>query len=410
MDFKTLGVVEEIRKALTEKEYSTPTPIQEQAIPIILDKSDLQAIAQTGTGKTAAFAIPIIQNLFIDKKTNKSNNIKCLILTPTRELAIQIFENIRFYGKYTKLKSVVIFGGVKQTRQVDALKKNVDILIATPGRLLDLIDQGFINLDKINTFVLDEADRMLDMGFLNDVKKIIKMLPQSKQSLLFSATMPSNITDLAKSILINPKYIAVTPKQTTAETLEQKIFYTNKSTKINLLEDILRNKEIDQALIFVRTKHGSDKIVRQLIKKNISAAAIHGNKSQNYRQKVLNDFKNNNLRVLIATDIAARGIDINELYYIINYEIPNIPETYVHRIGRAGRAGKRGLAISICEPEELAYVRSIEKLIGFKIEEDKNHNYPQTDKPMTKEEKKQYEKEKLERKKEFFANRRQKRR
>ena len=331
--------------------------------------------------------------------------MRSLIVTPTRELAIQIDENIKSYSRYTCIKHCVIFGGVKQNKQVEKLKKGVHILTATPGRLLDLIGQGFISLSDIKIFVLDEADRMLDMGFINDIRKIIELLPPKRQSIFLSATMPDNIISLSRKILNNPLKVEVSPVSSTAETISQYIYYTNKSDKKELLLHILKNKEMDQVLLFTRTKHGADKICRFLKKKKISAAAIHGNKAQNQRQKALKAFKDGDLRVLVATDIAARGIDINHLEYVINYEVPNVAETYVHRIGRSGRAGKDGRAITLCEPEENAYIRDIEKLIKLKIEVIKDNPFPQTDKPMTQAEKKEWHKEKIRRKQEFFAQR-----
>ncbi len=406
MQFNEMQLDAAILKALKDKKYVTATPIQEKAIPLVLNSNDVLGVAQTGTGKTAAFAIPIIQSLL--KKQNKQRAIKALIVTPTRELAIQIDENIQAYSKYTQLKHTVIFGGVKQGAQVQKLKKGVDILTATPGRLLDLINQGFIHLSDIEIFVLDEADRMLDMGFIHDIRKLLKLLPEKRQSLFFSATMPANIVKLSKTILKNPKRVEVTPVSSTAETIQQYLYYTNKKLKNDLLLHILENEKIEQVLLFSRTKHGADKINRMLAKKKIASAAIHGNKSQAQRQRALNDFKDKKIRILVATDIAARGIDINKLQYVINYDIPNISETYVHRIGRSGRAGKDGIAISICEPEENAYVRLIEKLIGKKINIVKDHPFPQTDKPMTEAEKREFNKEKQRRKQEFFANRKKK--
>ena len=310
------------------------------------------------------------------------NKIQALIITPTRELAIQINENITDYAKYSNIKNAVIFGGVKQGPQLHAIKNGIDILIATPGRLLDLINQGFISLINIRYFVLDEADRMLDMGFIHDINRIIAKLPYERQSLFFSATMPSNIVSLANQILKNPKKVATHQISTAANTIRQFIYYTNKNLKKDLLLHILKNKEISNILIFSRTKHGSDRIVRNLKKKNINASAIHGNKSQKQRQKALKDFKNNNIKVLVATDIAARGIDIDDLKFVLNYDIPNEPETYVHRIGRCGRLGKKGFSISICEPEENVYIKNIENLIKQKIEVIRDNPYQQTDKPM----------------------------
>lgn len=407
MTFTDLELDSSILKALRDKGYTKPTPIQQQAIPIVLQKKDLLGVAQTGTGKTAAFAIPIIQ--LLSGSPEKKRGIKALIVTPTRELAIQIEENIKLYSKYVKLRHVVIFGGVKQHQQVNRIQQGVDILVATPGRLLDLMDQGIISLNDIEIFVLDEADRMLDMGFINDIKKILKVLPKKRQSLFFSATMPKNILDLSKQILYKPVKVEVTPAATTAQTVKQVIYYTNRSTKKDLLLDLLKDPEMDQVLIFVRTKHGADRLARDLSRKKIKAASIHGDKAQNQRQRSLKDFKSGQLRVLVATDIAARGIDIDKLNYVFNFDIPNEPETYVHRIGRVGRAGETGTAISICEPEENAYVKDIEKLIKKGIHTVKNHPFPQTDKPMTKAEKKEWEKEKQRRKQEFFKNRNKKR-
>lgn len=407
MRFEDLDLIDPILKALEEKKYVSPTPIQEQSIPLVLAKHDLLATAQTGTGKTAAFSIPIIQNLVdvVKNETNRKRVIKTLIVTPTRELAIQIEENITAYSKYTGIRNTVIFGGVKQGKQVDALNRGIDILVATPGRLLDLIGQKYISLKYVSTFVLDEADRMLDMGFINDIRKLLKLLPKQRQSLFFSATMPDNIVNLSKNILVNPKKVSVAAVSSTAETIQQYLYYTNKGDKNNLLLHILKNAKIKQTLVFSRTKHGADKIVRLLQKMDIKAAAIHGNKSQNQRQKALKNFKSNEVRVLVATDIAARGIDISKLEYVINFDIPNIPETYVHRIGRAGRAGENGISISICEPEENAYVKDIQKLINKKLDVIKDTPYPQTENPMTNAEKKIFEKEKKQKRQEYFSSR-----
>jgi len=409
MQFKDLKIIEPILKALKEENYTEPTPIQEKAIPLILRGNDVLGSAQTGTGKTAAFAIPILQHLFLDsKKNNSPRKIKSLIITPTRELAIQIGISFSVYGKFTGVKNTAVFGGVKQGAQTDALRNGVDILVATPGRLLDLMNQGFISLNTIEYFVLDEADRMLDMGFINDIKKIIATLPAKRQSLFFSATMPDNIVKLSRKILTNPQKIDVSPISSTAETIRQYLYYTNRITKKDLLLHILQDKEIDQALLFSRTKHGADKIARNLKKNRINSAAIHGDKAQNNRQKVLAQFKAGQIRVLVATDIAARGIDIDKLKYVINYDIPNVAETYVHRIGRSGRAGEEGNAISLCEPEENAFIRDIEKLINLKIRVIRENPFPQTEKPMTQNEKKEWEKEKLQRKRDYFAARKEK--
>ena len=406
MKFEELHLINPILKAVKEEGYTNPTPIQEKAIPLVLDRKDVLASAQTGTGKTAAFSIPLIQHIENYKSQNGNDKtIKALILTPTRELAIQIDESIATYGKYTTVKNTVIFGGVSQHSQVRALNKGVDVLVATPGRLLDLISQNIISLKHIKYFVLDEADRMLDMGFINDIRKVIELLPQKRQSLFFSATLPDNIIELSHKILFHPKKVEVNPVSSTAETIQQYLYYTNKDSKKDLLLHILKDDKMDQVLVFSRTKHGADKVVRYLNKNRIEAAAIHGNKSQNQRQKGLNDFKDGKIGVLVATDIAARGIDIDSLKYVVNYDIPNISETYVHRIGRSGRAGEEGIAISISEPEENAYIRDIEKLIDKKIEVIKNNPFPQTEKPMTAAEKKEFEKEKNRKKQEFFANR-----
>ncbi len=406
MQFEDLKIIEPILKALKEEKYSVPTSIQEKAIPVILNRNDVLGSAQTGTGKTAAFAIPIIQHLYIDRQQqNSPRKLNALIITPTRELAIQIGESFSTYGRHTGLKNTVIFGGVKQNSQTNALRSGVDILVATPGRLLDLIDQGYIKLNNIEYFVLDEADNMLDMGFIHDIKKIIAKLPPKRQSLFFSATMPDNIVGLSKQILKNPTKIDVSPISSTADTIQQYLYYTNKSTKIDLLNHILKDRKIDQVLLFARTKHGADRIVKSLIKENIKAAAIHGNKAQNARQRALQQFKDGDIRVLVATDIAARGIDIDKLRYVINYDIPNIAETYVHRIGRSGRAGDEGISISICEPEDNSFIKDIEKLIDQKIEVITDNPFQQTEMPMNKKEKQEFEKEKNRRKQEFFAAR-----
>jgi ATP-dependent RNA helicase RhlE len=368
MLFEELNIIEPILKALKTEGYNAPTPIQEQSIPIILERKDLLGCAQTGTGKTAAFAIPIIQILEGGKIYDKGPRaIKCLILTPTRELAIQIGESFAAYGRHTGMKHAVIFGGVSQGSQVSALKSGIDILIATPGRLLDLINQKFVHLHYLKIFVLDEADRMLDMGFIHDVKKVITKIPQKRQTLFFSATMPPEIQKLANTILVNPEKVEVTPPSTTADTIDQSLFFVEKGDKKKLLIHLLNDKSIKSALIFTRTKHGADKITKDLVKAGIKTEAIHGNKSQNARQKALSNFKSGQIKALIATDIAARGIDIDELSHVINYELPNVPETYVHRIGRTGRAGASGIALSFCDEEEMEYLKDIQKLIGREI-------------------------------------------
>jgi len=373
LNFTDLNLIEPIAKAIQEQGYTNPTPIQEKSIPEILKGRDFLGCAQTGTGKTAAFAIPILQNL--SKNKTSTHHIKALILTPTRELAIQIEENIHAYGKYLPLKELVIFGGVKQGNQESALKKGVDILVATPGRLLDFIAQGIISLKNLEIFVLDEADRMLDMGFVHDVKRIIKLLPQKRQTLFFSATMPSEIQKLADSILNNPVKVEVTPVSSTAETIKQSVYFVEKENKLNLLTHILENDISDSVLVFSRTKHGADKIARKLQKDKISAEAIHGNKSQNARQNALTNFKSGKTRVLVATDIAARGIDIDELKFVINFELSDVSETYVHRIGRTGRAGAEGTSISFVDGLDLLNLRNTEKLIGKKIPIVKDHPF-----------------------------------
>ncbi|MDR6786539.1 ATP-dependent RNA helicase RhlE [Pedobacter africanus] len=376
MLFKELNLIEPILNALQTEGYTQPTPIQEQSIPSILQNRDLLGCAQTGTGKTAAFAIPMLQLLSKPHTNTKVHKvIKALVLTPTRELAIQIEESFKAYGKNLPLKHLVIFGGVGQKAQTDALHRGVDILVATPGRLLDLMNQGFINLRDIEIFVLDEADRMLDMGFIHDVKKVIAKLPAKRQTLFFSATMPKEIQALADTILTNPVKVEVTPVSSTAEKIQQQIFYVEKSDKKGLLMHILKDKSIETALVFARTKHGSDRIVKDLVKAGIKAEAIHGNKSQNARQRALTNFKAKTTRILVATDIAARGIDVDELTHVINYELPNIPETYVHRIGRTGRAGLSGTALSFCDAEEKEYLDDIEKLIGLKLPVTEDHPY-----------------------------------
>lgn len=375
MLFKDLKLIQPILDALDEEGYQQPTPIQQAAIPFLLNKKDLLGCAQTGTGKTAAFAIPILQLLAkpITMESRGARPIRALILTPTRELAIQIQESFNAYGRHIRLKNLVIFGGVNQNPQVEALKRGVDILVATPGRLLDLYNQGFIQLKHVEIFVLDEADRMLDMGFVHDVKRVITKLPEKRQTLLFSATMPTEIQSLANSILHNPETVTVTPPSSTAETIEQWLYYVDKKDKKDLLIHILKDENIPSVLVFTRTKHGADKVVKDLHRANISAEAIHGNKSQNARQRALTNFKSRATRVLVATDIAARGIDVDELTHVINYELPEVPETYVHRIGRTGRAGASGISFSFCEEEETSDLRDIQKLIGKDIPVNTDH-------------------------------------
>ena len=376
MNFQELHLIAPILKALEVEGYTQPTPIQEQAIPDVLKGKDLLGCAQTGTGKTAAFAIPILQNLFLQKNLEVENNtIKALILTPTRELAIQIDESFAAYGKFTGIRHTVIFGGVSQFHQTNELRRGVDILIATPGRLLDLMSQRFVNLQYIRMFVLDEADRMLDMGFINDVKKIIAKLPVKRQTLFFSATMPPEISRLSSSILNNPVRVEVTPVSSTAERVDQSVYLVEKNDKRELLIHLLKNNSIESALVFTRTKHGADKIAKELHRARISSGAIHGNKTQSARQNALNSFKDGKIRVLVATDIAARGIDVDNLTHVINFDLPNIPETYVHRIGRTGRAGASGTALSFCDMEEREFLRDIHKLINQEIPVVEQHPY-----------------------------------
>ena len=374
MEFNQLGLIDPILLAVAEQGYTTPTPIQQQAIPILLQKKDLLGCAQTGTGKTAAFAIPILQLLYTEKI--HSTGIKVLILTPTRELAIQINESFEAYGKYTKISHTVIFGGVSQVPQVSTLKRGVDVLIATPGRLLDLINQGYISLRQIQIFVLDEADRMLDMGFIHDVKRVITKIPAKRQTLFFSATMPPEIQKLADVLLNKPSKVEVTPVSSTVDAIEQRLYYVGKTDKNKLLLHLLKDETIKTALVFTRTKHGADKVVKVLHIYGITAAAIHGNKSQNARQNALSSFKNGSIRVLVATDIAARGIDIDDLSHVINFELPEVPETYVHRIGRTGRAGNTGIALSFCDIDEKLELRDIQKVIGKVIPVEGNNPFP----------------------------------
>ena len=376
MTFKELELIDPIAKAIEVKGYITPTPIQEQSIPILLAGNDLLGCAQTGTGKTAAFAIPILQQLYnkIDKRQGR-RKVNALVLTPTRELAIQIDDSFTHYGKYTGLRNTVIFGGVKQTAQVNALRGGVDILVATPGRLLDLMNQGIVSLNHIEHFVLDEADHMFDMGFIHDIKKIIAKLPEKRQSLLFSATMPLEIARLAEKMLGSYQRVTINPQQTTAERVDQQAYYVTKPNKPKLLHHLLSEDSYETTLVFSRTKHGADKIVRGLKKQGIKADAIHGNKSQVQRQKALAGFKASKINVLVATDIAARGIDVSGLSLVVNYDLPNVPETYIHRIGRTGRAEASGMAISFCDREERAYLRDIQKLIGQRIPVEDNHPF-----------------------------------
>jgi ATP-dependent RNA helicase RhlE len=377
MLFNDLSLIEPLLRALEAEGYERPTPIQEQAIPPVLEGRDLLGCAQTGTGKTAAFALPMLQllNHPTGQKQESRRPIRALILTPTRELALQISESFSAYGKNLQLRNMVVFGGVGQTPQTDALRRGTDILVATPGRLIDLMNQGFVDLRSLSIFVLDEADRMLDMGFIHDVRKVIAKIPAKRQTLFFSATMPPEIANLADSILTNPVKVAVAPPATTAELVEQKVFFVTKNDKKSLLIHLLEDPNIKSALIFTRTKHGANRVAADLTKAGIRAEAIHGNKSQTARVAALNNFKNGKNRALVATDIAARGIDIDLLSHVINFELPNIPESYVHRIGRTGRAGASGIAFSFCEAEELPYLKDIQKLIGQLIPVDTEHPY-----------------------------------
>ncbi|QIX59990.1 DEAD/DEAH box helicase [Hymenobacter lutimineralis] len=382
MSFDDLNLIEPILQALQEEGYSTPTPIQQQAIPHVLEGKDLLGVAQTGTGKTAAFTVPILQVLHQTAlvERHSQSRIRCLVLTPTRELAIQIGESFAAYGRHLKLRHTVIFGGVGQMPQTSALKRGVEVVIATPGRLLDLMNQGFVDLRHLEVFVLDEADRMLDMGFIHDIRRILPKLPARRQTLFFSATMPPQIQELANTILRpNPVKVAVTPVSSTADTVTQAVYLVEKNDKPALLEHVLGDQQIRRVLVFTRTKHGADRVVKTLAKANIPAEAIHGNKSQNHRQRALSNFKAGATRVLVATDIAARGIDVDELTHVINYEVPNEPETYVHRIGRTGRAGALGTALTFVEDEERAYLQDIQKLIRRQLDVVADHPYQTKD-------------------------------
>ncbi|MDD2578989.1 MAG: DEAD/DEAH box helicase [Eubacteriales bacterium] len=380
MQFKSLGIDPAILKALDQEQYEIPTPIQTQAIPPALAGRDLLGIAQTGTGKTAAFAIPILQRLMNEtvQKSQGRSPIRALILTPTRELALQIGDSFRAYGRHVRLRTSVIFGGVSQHPQEQALRQGIDILVATPGRLKDLMGQGLIDLGQIRILTLDEADRMLDMGFIHDVRQIIAKTPAKKQTLFFSATMPKEIADLSRSLLQQPVRVEVTPEQPTVEAIEQSVYFVNKRNKRHLLQHLLQSSDITSALVFTRTKHGADRVVRDLVRADIQAQAIHGNKSQNARQAALSNFRNRRTRVLVATDIAARGIDIDELSHVINFDLPEIPESYVHRIGRTGRAGHGGVALSFCDVEERKLLQAIERFCRRRIPTVEKHPFPLT--------------------------------
>lgn len=371
MSFETLNLSEPLCAALKELAYTTPTPIQAQSIPALLEGRDIFGCAQTGTGKTAAFALPILQHLEPKEPVKGKRPIRCLVLAPTRELANQINDSFKAYGKYSKLRSTVVFGGVNQNKQVNQLNAGIDILVATPGRLLDLMNQGFISLSHITHFVLDEADRMLDMGFIHDIKKILPRLPKNKQNIFFSATVSPTIMQLAGTILYDPVNVQVSPISSTAEIVQQSVFYVEKEEKRAALKQIIKQENIEHAIVFTRTKHGADRVARELNKIGVKSEAIHGNKSQNQREKALSGFKNRELNILVATDIASRGIDVDQLSHVINFEIPEVAETYVHRIGRTGRAGSSGIAISLCSKDERAYFKNITKLINKQIPEGK---------------------------------------
>jgi ATP-dependent RNA helicase RhlE len=377
MTFDQLLLAEPLLRSLQSEGYTQPTPIQEKAITPIMQQQDLLGCAQTGTGKTAAFALPVLHLLYNRKNAGdfKPNTIKVLVLTPTRELAIQVEESFRVYGRHTGIRSAVVFGGVSQHSQEMAVRRGVDVLVATPGRLMDLINQGIISLRSVEIFILDEADRMLDMGFINDIRRIVPMLPKQRQTLFFSATMPKEIRSLADSLLTNPAFVEVAPVSSTAETISQEVFFVEKNNKRALLTHLLDSNEIKRVLIFTRTKHGADKVTRDLNKQGVKAEAIHGNKAQNARQKALSAFKAGSIRVLVATDIAARGIDVDDISHVINFELPNEPETYVHRIGRTGRAGANGKAYSFCDTEERAYLKDIQKLIKKPIPVASDHPF-----------------------------------
>ena len=373
MKFTDLTLHPDLLRGVQDMGYETLTPIQERAIPLLLEGTDLLGCAQTGTGKTASFALPILQQLLDDD--HRDHKIRALVVTPTRELAIQVEENFAAYAKHTPLRTAVIFGGVKQGKQVQRLQKGIDVLVATPGRLLDLLGQGLLTLKHLEFFVLDEADHMLDMGFIHDIRRLLRQLPDERQSLFFSATMPSEIKKLADSILHRPERITIAPEQATAERVDQVVYPVNKPDKRKLLLHLLRDEDMESTLVFTRTKHGADRVARQLDRQNVPAAAIHGNKSQGQRQRALQRFKDGDLRVLVATDIAARGIDVSELSHVVNYDLPNVSETYVHRIGRTGRAAASGTAISFCDVEERPYLRDIEKLIRQDIDRVDEHPF-----------------------------------
>lgn len=375
MKFSDLELIQPIQHAIKKAGYETPTPIQQQSIPHLLKGSDLLGCAQTGTGKTAAFALPIINNIVNAKDRLQPKQVQVLILTPTRELAIQIYDNFKTYSQFVHIKTAVVYGGVGINPQIKAVAEGAHVLIATPGRLLDLINQNKLSIRQINTFVLDEADRMLDMGFIHDIKKVLTMIPKMRQTLFFSATMPPEIEKLASTMLMNPIRVEVTPVSSTAEKVDQSVMYVEQSKKKDLLRHVLKDPKFYRVIVFTRTKHGANRVSELLTKNKITSEAIHGNKSQNARQRALDNFKSGKTQVLIATDIAARGIDVDGITHVINFEVPNIAESYVHRIGRTARAGASGIAISFCDIEEKSYIRDIEKLIGQKIPVDREHPF-----------------------------------
>ena len=372
--FSSLALIEPLQRALTDLGYESPTPIQAEAIPELLEGADLFGCAQTGTGKTAAFLLPILQGIATSPRPGRKR-IRALILTPTRELAAQILESFEAYAKFLELKGTVIFGGVNQRPQVAKLRRGIDLLVATPGRLLDLHGQGHLDFDDVEFFVLDEADRMLDMGFIHDIRRVLKMLPDDRQNLLFSATMPKEIVKLASAFLTDPVRVEVDRESSTVERISQRVMFVEKANKKRLIRDLLRSEEIESAIVFTRTKHGANRVVKELVKSGVEAAAIHGNKSQNARMRAIDGFKSGAIRVLVATDIASRGIDIDGVSHVFNYDLPNIPESYVHRIGRTGRAGREGVAIGFCDESETPYLRDIERLIGHQIEVDIDHEW-----------------------------------
>tara|TARA_R110002073_G_scaffold140253_10_gene290863 strand:+ start:23153 stop:24490 length:1338 start_codon:yes stop_codon:yes gene_type:complete len=373
--FKDLPLIQPLQEALVAQGYTEPTPIQLQAIPPLLEGKDVLGCAQTGTGKTAAFSLPVLQHLAQNSKGKGRAHIKALVLTPTRELAAQIGESLKSYGANLHSRHLVIFGGVNENPQIKELRRGIDILVATPGRLLDLAGRDFVDLSKVEFFILDEADRMLDMGFVHDVRRVMKMLPTERQNLLFSATMPPAITKLAATFLRSPVRVEVTPQSTTVERIEQTVMFVDRADKGKLLEWIVEEDKVERGIVFTRTKHGANRLVQQLTKANINAAAIHGNKSQAARNRALAGFKNGEIALLVATDIASRGIDIDGVSHVFNYDLPNEPESYVHRIGRTARAGKSGVAISFCDPTEIDYLRDIQKLIGMPVPQDLDHDY-----------------------------------